>query len=83
MNSKSVWIVTISTIIILVVAGALYWKFQSNKYINDKLNETLKDTNIDATIKVPSADPLGETVPNVNPVEKTNPFTNIYKNPFE
>ncbi|MEK7086857.1 MAG: hypothetical protein AAB935_01215 [Patescibacteria group bacterium] len=32
----------------------------------------------------PVTDPLGGgEVPDVNPVEKANPFKDIYKNPFE
>lgn len=81
----------ILAIIILLVAGAaaggyFYWsKKNAGTNVLDKVNEATDKINNSATRGVlPSlqTNPL-ENKPDLNPVDKVNPYKNIKTNPFE
>ncbi len=68
---------TISKIVIgavvvgALVAGFFYWQ----KLKNARQDSYLPDLNI-------PGNPIEGKIPDTNPVDKTNPFKSIYKNPF-
>jgi hypothetical protein len=75
---KTYLIATISVIILLILIGTGYWYMQSGK------SEIQVETETPQAEVVPSVstNPLDDK-PNVNPIDQTNPFTNVKTNPFE
>lgn len=74
--------ITIGIIVVIVVLGLILWKYKSRTIEEDvptlgqKISEEVKAP-ADA---VPDVNPYkAET----NPFEKANPFSDVYKNPFE
>ena len=49
---------------------------------SDAAESAIESLSESSTVDVPSANPL-DAVPNVNPIERANPFSNVYENPFE
>lgn len=89
LSKKSTLTIIIAVVVvILAVAAYLFLKPQFKKQSNPTQKGGLDEgvpTTEDLVEKLSSvADPLGGgEVPDVNPVERTNPFKDIYENPFE
>lgn len=70
-------------ILALAIGGFLIWKYGLNKKATP-----VRSVEEAATAGVlpeitPIANPVGGKLPELNPVQKANPFKDIYKNPFE
>ena len=89
LSKKSTLTIIIAVlVVVLAVAAYLFLKPQFKKQSNPTQGGGLGEgtpTTEDLAEKLSSVtDPLGGgEVPDVNPVEKTNPFKDIYKNPFK
>lgn len=88
MKKYIILLLIVLAVLLLIVGGYLLWK-EWNKTPEEKAlekaGETAKKITESATSGVlPTIDPSNplKDVPNINPVEKTNPFKNIYTNPF-
>ena len=70
MSKKYITIILVLLILVLAGGGYYYWKTKMQK---------------SATSVVNPVNPVNqrESVPDVNPYDKTNPFSNIKVNPFE
>lgn len=87
MMKNKVWLIVILTIIVLAVAGYLVWNLLLQKTPEEKAAESLDKTLGSAAAGVlpeinPLSNPVGNNLPETNPIDKTNPFKNIYTNPF-
>jgi len=70
----------------VILAGAgYYWRDSFFKKEEPKI-ET-RDQAIEAVtapvVEVPSSNPVGAAAPELNPIDRANPFKDAYKNPFE
>ena len=74
--SKNVLLITIGlAIIAILIAGFLYFSQRS---------PSLKETpNITEELNLKTADNPTEALPEINPVQKANPFSDTYTNPFK
>lgn len=77
------YIIIISALLILCLAGSVYyWYWQSKKGGTEVINKT--NTEITSEEVLPSISPnLLENKSDINPVDQTNPYKNIKTNPFE
>ena len=48
----------------------------------EQIGKSLEAVTESAKVNVPSVSPLNSAVPDVNPIEKANPFKDVYENPF-
>lgn len=81
-NKKTLMLVLVAVIVVVVaIGGYVYWKRsvapieQAPDLTGSTVEEVLSEVNT-------SANPY-ESVSETNPVEKTNPFTEVKTNPFE
>lgn len=74
MEKKYILAVAVLLIVAVAVAGYLYWR-STQRSVEQALEQATAPT-----IEV-ATNPLQEKVPNLNPAEKTNPFSG-YQNPF-
>lgn len=84
MNIKTILILLIA--ILAIVAGTLWFQFQSKKEKQASVNtisEALDQSIIDVPKVAPEVNAIKQVLPAGNPIEKTNPFKDEYKNPFE
>lgn len=74
-------------VVVLVGIAMLWWFFGRNNpetSITQELNTSLSALTATTSLEVPvTADPLKQATPAVNPIKKTNPFNDIYENPFQ
>ena len=64
----------------LAVAGFIYWLNQPEPVkTTEEAIEVLSESPVSNVVP---DNPLENKVPDLNPVEKTNPFKDSYKNPF-
>lgn len=77
---KKVWIIASLTVLALATVGLIYWWNQPEpvKTTEDAI-QVLSESPVSNVIP---DNPLENKVPDLNPVEKTNPFKDSYKNPF-
>ena len=68
-----------AAIIILLAAGGIYYWYMGRT--STPTADTLSDAATEGASVLPRGG--GEAVPEVNPVQQANPFSNTYKNPFE
>ena len=70
----------LGTVLVIVIAGGLwYW------YSRPEPIKTAKDVIEEVTtptLEVPS-NPVQNKIPELNPIDRANPFKDAYKNPFE
>ena len=86
---KSSWIAVILFVFVCtaVIGGVYFLTRQSEESITTEPITTTEDA-IKALTETPlpgtdlPTNPLENKVPDVNPVTKTNPFKNVYRNPF-
>lgn len=74
-------------VVIIVLAGAAYWFLvtRPQKQALEQVTNTtqaLEQVVESAPVVAPKTNPAASAIPAVNPLEKTNPFKNEYKNPF-
>lgn len=72
-------------VLLIVIVGVMLYKMGGEKTrVLPASNEQTVNTAEEALqgIEQISGNPL-EQSPDLNPVERTNPFTDVYKNPFE
>lgn len=82
-NKKTLFLVLAAVVIVaLGIGGYVYWKKSS--VVPASQAPDLSGSTVEEVLPVVdvSANPY-ETVSETNPVEKTNPFTDIKTNPFE
>ncbi|OGM94842.1 hypothetical protein A2524_00085 [Candidatus Wolfebacteria bacterium RIFOXYD12_FULL_48_21] len=82
LNKKTLTVVLAVVIAVLGIGGYVYWKRSSvplAPQAPDLTGNTVEDI---LPALDTSANPY-ETVSETNPVEKTNPFTDVKTNPFE
>ncbi len=83
----------IEVVVVLgVIIGIIYWfvalrgksmqGIQSTQQAEEASSALLQVTSNTPQV-APSVNPAASAIPAVNPIEKTNPFKNEYKNPFE
>ena len=70
-------------LIILALAASAYFYKQKNKIKQNQKQEPISNVpgnlpNIGSILN-----PVGDKLPETNPIEKINPFKNVYRNPFE
>lgn len=78
---KNFWVIAGLTVLVFVVAGIIYWfnfRIKPVKTTEEAI-EVLTETPLPGVV---SSNPLENKVPELNPVEKINPFKASYKNPF-
>ncbi len=85
MANKKLQLAVTVIILILAAVAAVYFIFYK-KTAKPPSGNPAANHQVDVGPVLPNINPLsnpvGGNVPNLNPVEKTNPFKNIYKNPF-
>lgn len=86
---KNPLIDAVIAIIIIALAGYYYIYIFKPASQPAKNTDTLKklDTALDvvtasSAVTVTSTNPAKQAIPQINPIEKTNPFKNAYTNPF-
>ena len=85
-NKKIIFI--ISGIVSILVIGVLVYFLVINKpkapeQTHQVVVPVVPET-LDVTAKIEElVNPLGDKLPDLNPVEKTNPFKDVYINPFK
>lgn len=95
MQSKYIYAVIGVLLIAVIAVGIWYWSGKKTAPESLVPEKSVEEKPVDATQKaIESAgratlpevksikNPLGNKLPEVNPVEKANPFKDIYKNPF-
>lgn len=85
-RGKNQIVIIIAIVLVILIAGY----FTISKKKTEPASQTSQNTSaiVPETPNLGSeigelSNPLGEKLSDLNPVEKTNPFTNVYKNPFE
>lgn len=76
---------TLLVIGIIIVATVVWFIFSGRTAIDKTQNQGYDGAAITSpSVDVPtSANPIRQVLPSENPIEKANPFSNAYKNPFE
>lgn len=71
-------------LIVLALLGLAFWYYSARKKAPEpiKTAEDVVEAVTQPGLNVPS-NPLGGKVPEVNPVDRANPFKDAYRNPFE
>ncbi|QQG46400.1 MAG: hypothetical protein HYY55_00950 [Candidatus Niyogibacteria bacterium] len=79
---KQLYITVLVIVIVVAIAGLIYWKQKTKEKIlgpakasTPAVSGTLPSINTETNVL--------KDVPVINPVDKANPFKDIYKNPFE
>lgn len=67
-------------LLIAIAAGAWYWFAAKPEPI--KTPEDIANAVTTPNLEVPS-NPVQNKVPELNPIDRANPFRDAYKNPFE
>lgn len=83
MENQSKWYYLVIVIIVAAaIAGYFYWKGVPKEALPAPAKAS--DPAVSGTL--PSLNPetnILENVPEINPVDKANPFKDVYKNPFQ
>lgn len=82
-KNKLVWILIILLIVVLLGGGIWYWLKLKEKPLTPEEKAIKASTQVVTPKVVTPSNPVGDKLPDLNPVTKTNPFKNVYKNPFE
>lgn len=78
--SRNILIVAGLAILALLAAGIIYWRNRPEPVkTTEEAIQVLTESPVSSVIP---DNPLENKVPDLNPVEKTNPFKDSYKNPF-
>lgn len=79
-------ILIVVALMLIAAGGYLYWSYQTQKaeIPEEAVKQPLSTTTAGTLPEInPQSNPVENKIPEVNPVERANPFKNIYKNPFE
>ena len=79
-------LLAVIAVLILLVGGYLYWQKTKTSKKETKTPVASEPVSPAAKGTLPEINPLSnpiEKAPELNPVEKANPFTDLYKNPFK
>jgi len=83
-NNSSVNPIIIGVILAIVIIGGAVWYWQSQKTPTIETRDDAIDAAVaQPVIEVPSSEVVGDKAPELNPIERANPFKDSYKNPFE
>ncbi len=89
-SSKKSTLAIILAVIVVVLATAAYlflkpqFVKKPQSQILEQSGEPTAPTTEDIIEKLDAVtNPVGGNVPELNPIEKTNPFKGVYKNPFQ
>ena len=78
--SKNLLLIGFLAVVALAAAGIIYWRNQPEPIrTTEEAIEVLTESPVSNVVP---ENPLENKVPDLNPVEKTNPFKDSYKNPF-
>lgn len=69
--------------IVLVLVASAYFYLKENKTKQNKEQESVSNVPGALSDFGSVSNPTGGKLLEINPIEKTNPFKNVYKNPFE
>ncbi len=87
-NKKTIFIIA-SVVLALVITALVYFLVISKPKTEvpeqgSLVTPPVVPETLDVTSKINElTNPVGEKLPDLNPVEKTNPFKNVYENPFK
>ncbi len=82
MTKKELIMAAIAAMAIIIgVTGYFYWKKQSASVQPAVPGQTLTETASQGVLPSINANPL-QNAPDLNPVNKANPYTNVKTNPF-
>lgn len=88
MQNKKTSFIIISAVLILIIAFIVYFlliskpKTQAPEQGSQAVSPVIPET-LDVTSKIEKlTNPVGDKLPDLNPVDKVNPFKDVYKNPF-
>ncbi|MDP3762536.1 MAG: hypothetical protein Q8Q97_00495 [bacterium] len=73
-------LVLAGVVLIAIAAGTWYWLTGKPEPI--KTPEDVVEAVTTPTLEVPS-NPVQNKIPELNPIDRANPFKDTYKNPFE
>lgn len=94
MSKHAVLAIVAGFIVMLIIGGIFYSKLRSNLSEEEKLRaeqyaiqkQKQAIQNLEQAVgegtAAPSTNPLGENLPEVNPIDRANPFK-VYQNPFQ
>lgn len=78
--SRNLWLISGLIILALAAAGFVYWWNRPEPIkTTEEAIEVLTESPVSSIVP---GNPLENKVPEVNPVDKANPFKDAYKNPF-
>ena len=83
-NKKTIFIIA-TVVSVLVIAASVYF-LVTNKVREQgvQVAPPVVPETLDVVSKIDElTNPVGDKLPDLNPVEKINPFKDVYKNPFE
>ncbi len=88
-SKKKILVLAGAVFLALVVLVAVY--FSGGSKPDERVQETAEDVRsaiekatASVNVEVPtSVNPVRQVLPTENPIDKANPFNNVYKNPFE
>ena len=79
----------IAVIIIIVIVAGGVWFYLLNQ-TNTTAEEQAAENAVESVLNPPTlpeidpnSNPVEDKLPETNPVQKANPFADVYKNPFE
>ena len=83
MHKPIVWVIVVVVTLAIMAGFYFYYQAQKQQYLNTIPAglEEIDDVVSDAINKSTSS--VKNTGVDVNPIEKTNPFSQTYQNPFE
>jgi flagellar basal body-associated protein FliL len=84
-------LIAVPIIVVLLLVGYLFVQTKNRQAAEEKrMQEAKQAAELEQSLGASTAlevdiqtNPLEEKVPELNPVEKTNPFSSAYENPFE
>ena len=76
------WLIAGILILALLIAGIWYWATRPEpiKTTEEAIKVLTETSSVEKAVA--PTNPLSEKVPELNPVDKANPFKESYKNPF-
>ena len=83
-GKKIAILISIGVVVAIFIATIVVYMIGNKKVAQEEVVEDAKESTVSAleTIETVSDNPV-EQAPDLNPVEAANPFTDVYKNPFE
>ena len=82
---KLISVILEAVVFILIIAAGIYFLVinKPKTEVGEQVSPVVPET-LDVVSKIDElTNPVGDKLPDLNPVDKTNPFKNIYENPFK